>query len=205
MYPPNLYYRQFFNRYDVDEMLRRGWAVEGQGGGLLLGNSHNEGGIPVLVEYEDGYRLMAEFEGYEYWVSDSATYQFSPQLININCYDRDITNECYFENLASLESVIDCRLNVSSPYKSKFLLHKAGSVQFIVNKYSTKKYIQLLDFMNKSVKFKAVGELLSWGKYSSYDPFAVPSDWQPKNRLPLSRFDVDFVQDLLSVPVNPNR
>lgn len=194
------YYKQFFSHYDVEKLLDEGLAVYGVNGGLLLGHSHAESGIPVLVEYAEGYRLMAEFEGNEYWVSSAGTYQFSEYLHNINNPKNDWEEIFYLVEMAETISILDCRLNQPSRYKSKFLIHRAGENQFIVNKHSTKKHLRLLDYLNSSLRFKSRSALVEWDKYRDHDPFAVPRDWKPSNRLPLDSFDNNFIRELQSVP-----
>jgi len=80
--------KYFYNmRYPISTMLdyeRKGWAIQASGGGLLIGRSHEEGGIYCWLKYEDDYVLEAEVEGYEYILNPGATFHYQKILSQFN-------------------------------------------------------------------------------------------------------------------------
>jgi hypothetical protein len=124
-----------------------GLTVNGTKGGLLLGQSHENGGIPVLIKIAEGYKYYAEFEGDEY-------------LINTQCYNTHADrlkllnqphSDKYFDFYKSLDlaniTTINCKSD-SYLTKSKFLLLDSNSKYFVVNKYSTLRHSDLLERLN---------------------------------------------------------
>ena len=160
----NFYYTQFFSFDEVEEFLEKGIAIDSIKGGFILGNAHEDEGIPVLRRYKDGYRLMAEFEGEEFLLNPASTKMFMKDFERLNNFERDEKlNFPKIENFENLR-ILDCRLK-HNLYSSKFLLTDTRCEYAVFNKHSTKRYIKELDEMNK----KYSGKL--WGEPETYDPF----------------------------------
>ena len=129
------YYKEFFSDRIVEEYTEQGLTVDGTKGGLLLGHPHTNDGIPVLMRYSDGYRLIAEFEGEEYFLNPGATQHFEKDLVKLNNADEDklLDIQPDLSNITTINCFTDSEL-----FKSKFILVDARGSQYIINKYSTK-------------------------------------------------------------------
>lgn len=114
-------------------------------------------GIPVLTKYSDGYRLMAEFEGHEYFLNPGATKVFSDKLeeLNNSAIDRHIftTAPKKYENV----TIIDCQTD-DTYFRSKFLLMEARGAQFVINKHSTWQHLEEFEKLNLEVGWRFLGE-----------------------------------------------
>ncbi len=163
-------YRQFYDFNSVERYISMGLAIDGTKGGLLLGHPHSNGGIPVLIKYADGYRLMAEFEGQEYFLNPGASNNFTNKLFEINQSKTDKLLGLKQPTDLSGITVIDCFTD-SDVYISKFLLIDARGSQFIVNKYSTWKNLRTLEELNNEVLFNFNGDLHKWEDVGHIDPF----------------------------------
>jgi len=81
------YFQQLFTFQQIDKLYKEDAIVDARKGGLLLGPSHDDGGIYFLFEYRDGFRLYGEVEGFEYIMNrDSAT---KCKELQINNHNRD--------------------------------------------------------------------------------------------------------------------
>lgn len=125
--------------------------IDGSAGGMLVGNYHSKGGIPVLKKCEDAemYLVSAEFEGWEYLLCPNALKNNIEYLTKINLEFNgaaDGFEEYEFsENISKINTFLE---NDNMMFRSKFLILEPGNF-FIVNKFSTKKYIEELDALNK--------------------------------------------------------
>ncbi|NDV96453.1 hypothetical protein D0T84_16250 [Dysgonomonas sp. 521] len=55
-----------FSKEEFFELLKNGQIVDARNGGLVIGRSHNEGNIYMIVENENGYIVNAHMEGGEF-------------------------------------------------------------------------------------------------------------------------------------------
>jgi hypothetical protein len=154
-------YRQFFSFSMADNLTSLNLTVDGNEGGLVLGNSHENGGIFMLARYSDGYRIIGEMEGYEYLVNTGATKHFNNRLLTINNSDRDKLFGFSADLFTPSSTVLDCSTDNAS-FKSKFILLDGRGGMSIVNKHSTLLYLSELEEMNDSVKWKWHDEYLNW-------------------------------------------
>lgn len=125
--------------------------VECINGGLLLGNYHCDGGVTVLREYnnENIYEAVAELEGWEYVMCEDATFHHKEYLHKIN--DEFDGSSPGFQEYEIPENVMIVDTRPIIPYlkdTNKLLLFGQNS-HFIINKFSTKKYLQELDKLNR--------------------------------------------------------
>ena len=67
------YYKMKYSLAQMEEYLQTGKAIDATMGGLILGRSHDEGGIYFWVKENDYYILEGEVEGYEYILNFGAT------------------------------------------------------------------------------------------------------------------------------------
>jgi hypothetical protein len=165
------YDKQFFSNEIVKKLTDCGLTAEGINGGLLLGRSHAEGGINVLERYADGYRLIANVEGQEYFMNAGAAKYFSKSLNEINNSERDKNLYSVQELAISGITTIDC-FSDDPIFKSRFLLTDARGVHFIVNKYSTCRHLTEIEKMNSEISGKYLGLPLEWNENENSD---IPS------------------------------
>ena len=158
-------------RFSVKTMLEykdKGWAIEATKGGLVIGRSHDEGGIYIWVLRDTHYVLEAEVEGYEYILNLGATHYFK---------DMSHTFHRYYEHKKMGFVPYDPSLNIMTldtrnSMEPKYLLFDTGGFS-VVNKYSTRGYLQTLDIMNRSVSFESIGNNQARLVHNSTEPIEV--------------------------------
>jgi hypothetical protein len=135
------------NLEEMNLLIINGFVVDGRGGGLVLGPSHEDGGIPMLALAGDGtYRYLGELEGGEYLVNLVA-YESQPEQIEAYNNFQDSGEEGMLvvplsRNLLILNTYLhDCYGRCA-----KLLLIDAG--QFIVNKYATARHFTEIERLN---------------------------------------------------------
>ena len=108
----------------------------GKDGGLVLGNSHDNGGIHLLqLDLEkDTIKYAGEMEGFEYLSSPLKSEKHSNELSELNSLkiEIDITKEIIIPK--------DCNIIDTSNIKVPVIL-LSGYKQFILNKKSTFNYL----------------------------------------------------------------
>jgi hypothetical protein len=169
------YNRQYFAHRQVEDFLEYGYAVDGSEGGIILGESHNNGGVKVLFEYDDGYRLVAEVEGGEYILNGGSSCEFFEWLIHVNNPKQDKGK--YEPIVDAKHNVIDCRPNVVGGLQ-KFLVFDIRVRHFIVNKYSTSRHIEILNRLNSLIRYQPSGKMYKWDDCWDKDHFAFPNNMQ---------------------------
>lgn len=127
-----------------------GAIVYGSNGGLLLGNYHSEGGIKVIRKYDENlYEFVAELEGWEYIMCAEATYYDVEYLKKINNeFDGSSTGFVEYEIPNSI-TVIDTTPFIENIKETNKIVLFGEFSHFIINKYSTKKYLKELEEINK--------------------------------------------------------
>jgi hypothetical protein len=156
------YYEMPFSFEEVDRLLKEGKAVEATMGGLILGRSHDEGGIYFLVKRDGRYVLEGEVEGYEYILNLGATWFYEKSTHIFHQHEKHTTPVFDIYEPAPHIVTIDAR----HPDGAKYILFETGGFS-IMNRYSTKGYLETLDRMNKAVTFKRVGEKAAKTKINS--------------------------------------
>lgn len=140
-----------FTVEDLTPIVRGGGIVDATKGGLLLGNSHTEDGIKMIRENSDGeYEVIGEVEGWEYMLSPFATEKYRSELVAINDEMKGCKDTFLEYEIDESVSILDLTpIFPNIPMTGKLLLLGKYS-QFVINKYSTKKYLLELDQMNKN-------------------------------------------------------
>lgn len=135
--------------------------IDARFGGLILGNSHIDGGINFVFETPEGYRLMGEIEGDEYILSNQATIDNQNRLMEINNRERDFNEKIIDSSLDKSIRIIDARINFR---RSKYILLQPNIS--IINKYSTQKFIEELNLINNQsfIKTPIEKHLCKFGK-----------------------------------------
>lgn len=147
----NYYYRQLFSFKKIDEFISKGYAIQADSGGLLLGPSHDESGIYFLYKYPDGYKLMGEVEGYEYIINRTVARINQQKIHEFNQYDIHKTLSFTKYEIPQDIAIIDARLEKNPTLKAKLLLFNNAEGGFaIINKYSTKLSLNKIELLNQS-------------------------------------------------------
>ena len=140
-----------FTLADLKPIAEGNGIVDGTFGGLILGNTHSEGGIKVIRQYkkEELYEIIAEFEGWEYIINPLATNKETEYLTKLNSEFVD-TKEKFIEyEIPNGIEIIDTKPIFENIKETNKLILLDEWSQFIINKHSTKKYLIELDNLNK--------------------------------------------------------
>ena len=151
----SFYYDQFFSYDQVNELLEKGLAIDARQGGLLIGPAHgieNEAGIKMLFDCGYGYQLQGEAEGYEYIFNVATGYLIRNLFDTWNNYDEDYTADFQEYMPPAGTKIINTILPSNSLYLAKFILAESRGVQKIINKYSTKKHLKIMDEANQKFR-----------------------------------------------------
>lgn len=116
-------------------------------GGLIIGNSHEEGGI-ISLSGTDQYFSVNELEGGEYIMCATATERYIDRLTEINQYKGPYKKPCEH----SLSSLFSC-IRMSSASECLLL---SGYNHFVVNKSATSFYLSELDSINKECALEEI-------------------------------------------------
>ncbi|WP_207493177.1 hypothetical protein [Aridibaculum aurantiacum] len=153
----------------MEDYVAKGWAINGTKGGLILGPSHDEGGIMMWQRTTegDGYRLKGEVEGYEYILNPGASHCYRNIFSSINKHDEH-QNENWAEySIPENISIIDTRRSG----EPRFILLDANFS--IVNKYSTKCYLNTIEKMNNARSFEMLDEKTLKIVYANLAPIDI--------------------------------
>lgn len=141
--------RQLFDLNDLRPLVEKNLIIDVSPGGLLLGNTHDDGGILVIRHFNiEYYEVVAEFEGWEYILNANATLHCLHKLHYIN--DELKGPEKPFSEYVIPESIsiLDVRPICQADLATRPMLILGSRDQFIVNRHSTKKYIIELEEIN---------------------------------------------------------
>ena len=151
---PEYFYGMKFPLSTMNGFVECGLAIDATFGGLVIGRSHEEGGILIWVKRDTHYVLEAEMEGYEFILNAGANYYFSKSMKTFHKYElhKTTTFEEYVPN--DKITVLDTRTND----EPKYLLFESGGFA-VINKYSTKGFLESLNKMNNSIAFEKIDDL----------------------------------------------
>lgn len=146
------FYKELLSDEFVQNLIRKEDFIDARRGGLVLGNSHDYGGVIFLYQFPEGFRVFGELEGYEYILPREITQENQELIGEINNHDRDFQSN--FEEYQVPENIItiDARKNNS---QSKYILCDIRGGFSIINKYSTKIHLQKLDELNRAGLMKS--------------------------------------------------
>jgi len=144
------YYEQLFNFKEIDIFFKEDAIIDAKQGGILLGPSHDEGGICFLQECHGGFKVYGEVEGYEFIINRRSNESNCTKLELINNIDRDFFDD--FKPYTFSKAILT--INAASPdpdkYKCKYIILDFKGGESVINKYSTKKYLEEINKINKS-------------------------------------------------------
>lgn len=133
------------------EMKKEGLIIDGTKGGLLLGNFHENGGILVVREYTDKVLLVAEIEAYEYVLNSKSSEIEFAEIEEINNFNKiwSFNRTFYPYEISKNTTIIDVNSKSIDKRTERKLLLIRGQIQWCVNKFSTKLYLNELEKLNK--------------------------------------------------------
>lgn len=139
------YQGQILSKDFMETIANQGGFIDAKKGGLLLGNSHEFGGVIIVYQYGNDFEVMGEVEGWEFILNLESSVKYRKRIGDIN----NITRDCYgdfreFKPSASTK-IIDAR---SKPFHNKYILCDYRGDFAIINKYSTQKHIEELNIIN---------------------------------------------------------
>lgn len=130
-------------------------VVDGSFGGLILGNSHSDGGIYVIRQHqtEPIFEIIAEFEGYEYLMHPGATADHLDYLTKINGEFTNVeTLPFEYYDVPANINVLDTWPIMKNIKETNKIIILGDYQQFIVNRHSSKKYLIELDNLNEKYR-----------------------------------------------------
>jgi hypothetical protein len=131
------------------KMRNKGLVIDGTKGGLIVGPSHEEGGVLVVREYLDKILVVAELEGYEYFINAKASKQYYSEIEKINsAYEQrvDYVKFASYKIPATIRVIDVQHKKVDGKSERPLLLMRQD--QWCVNRLSSKEYLKQLDQMN---------------------------------------------------------
>ena len=144
------------NRIEPEEFLElsnKGFIMDGTSGGLVIGPSHEEGGIQYLSSFGDHFKIMGELEGYEYIFNIATAALIRNIFSELNNRQRDFSPTFQAFIPEKHHTIIDARLSGNEKYRSKFIFIENRMSQAIINKYSVAKNLEYLDKLNRSFTY----------------------------------------------------
>ena len=140
-----------FTLEDLKPIAEGNGIVDGTLGGLILGNTHSDGGIKVIRQYrsEELYEVIAEFEGWEYILNPLATTKEMEYLTKLNSEFVNTKEEFIEYEIPNGIEIIDTKPIFENIKETNKLILLNEWSQFIINKHSTKKYLTELNSLNK--------------------------------------------------------
>lgn len=140
----------FFDDGGMNYVVSHNLIVDGKRGGIVLGNSHEDGGVKV-IGFTNKKRIFisAEIEGFEFFVNCKSSKVHKARLEEIN---NDIdTNFDIASAYVGIENIpiIDVRpIDINGVPVSRLIAMECNQ-HFVVNKFSTAKYLKELIELNK--------------------------------------------------------
>ncbi|CAI8183222.1 MAG: Uncharacterised protein [Formosa sp. Hel1_33_131] len=138
-----------FTLDDLNYFKENNALIEIKNGGLLIGELHDTYRVKVLIQTKEGiWEPTLEMEGWEYIMNPKATKKHIKEINRIN--NEFNGNEPFekYEIPKNIKTIDAQPMDIKNPTTGKLLL-LGDEPQFIINKNSTKKYLTILDNLNK--------------------------------------------------------
>ena len=133
----------WLSSHTIFDLFKIGMILDGRAGGLIIGKPSD--GISVLQESEDDkYTIAAKFENGEYLINHAASLRHRKRLEEINAEQHPEVDKLRIP-ITSYSRII----NTSANPDDKFLLIDRKEM-FIINRRSTAKYFDELEFINNN-------------------------------------------------------
>jgi hypothetical protein len=149
-------WKETYDKNKFKSLFNKGRIIDGRNGGLILGASHQYGGIYVYQFNTNHFINDAEIEGNEYYVNKYAFENNKERILEINSY--------YPNNLPKPQKICtqsDTQIIDASGYTKALFL--AGGM--VINSFATHKYIKELNSINKQFQKQWLGidEIMAFG------------------------------------------
>lgn len=147
---PKNSFSEIFNRLHFDKeiffkMVMMGWIVDGRAGGYVIGRSHDDGSVYMIMRTaeNDIFTVSNCLEGGEYVVNYKAYLSNKTKIERINSFKES------HEFLPHSKITLKTRVinTYSEPYDKLLLIDKD---QFIINKFATAYYYNEIENINNS-------------------------------------------------------
>jgi len=125
-----------------------GLLIDAFDGGLMIGPSHEDGGIVYVHEFRGSWG-MAEMEGYEFLINPWASTRYEEELLRINDEQWSLGAGGPFTPFDVHIEVPKLDVRVADSWFGDKWLCMIEFRQFIVNRYSTAKYLHRLVEINR--------------------------------------------------------
>ncbi|MCX6218377.1 hypothetical protein [Spirosoma sp.] len=137
-------------------------------GGLVLGPSHDDGGIQLIAQLDNEYIWRGEMEGYEYLVNPIGTDKYHQELTNINTSNPP--NIFLFEEYEVPKniSILDCRPITIDGMEFTKWIGLTNYNHWIVNKTATQSHLLIINNIN----------VTSWNEPPTSEQDICKSWWQ---------------------------
>lgn len=139
------YFKELLTNEYVDKLLSEGNIIDGRKGGLLLGDSHDCGGIKFLYKFPEGYRVFGEVEGFEFIINRDSAEIFRELMSEFNDFERD--KEVSFIKYAIPEEITVINAKTGK-LDSRYVILDVRGGYSIINKHSTKIFLKELNKIN---------------------------------------------------------
>lgn len=140
------------NRISLNELhflISNNLIIEGVKGGLIIGPSHLEGGISIIMnDSKNDFYTILEVEGWEYLLNPFSTDKNLEELENINSEYSERLNEFYEYTLPENISILNCTPKTINGKFFKPVIPFGRNAQMIINKVSTQRYLDKIDKIN---------------------------------------------------------
>ena len=124
-----------------------GLIIDGMKGGLVLGYSHQKGGVHMIRQKtEITFEYVGEMEGWEYLSHFKTASKYGKELVEINEKRKPISK--YIRTTFKIPET--CKIIDTTEKEIAFIL-VAKEPQFIVNRFATKKYIKEIIELEKNI------------------------------------------------------
>lgn len=141
----------FLNYIVVSELVKQSYALPVSNGGLIIGKFHNEGGVHIITPYRNGFKYIAEVEGYEYIVNPMSTSSNREFLKNIN----ESVN--HNKNSKPYKFYIPKHIQTINLEKLRFdIMIIPNGEWYVINRTATEKYLNEIDEINDRRFFKKI-------------------------------------------------
>lgn len=168
---PEIFYwrgsERFVRPHYVKFLCQHGLIANPLDGGLVLGPSHDDGGIQILCKRNNEYVWKGEMEGYEFIINPFATERHHKKINTLNF--ASIGYSPFFEpyDVPKSVRVIDCQpVTINSKSFTKWIGFSDYS-QWIVNKAATQHHLKWFDEINKKGEQKDNCVTAFWHTLSS--------------------------------------
>ena len=136
-----------FKENEVHKLIDLGLIFNGTEGGLVLGNSHQKGGIHLLQpKSEKTFKYVGEMEGWEYLTHFKASSKHRNEFTEINERTKPISK--YIKTKFKVPE--NCKVIDTTEKEIAFVL-VSNYNQHIINRFATKKHIEEIIELDKNI------------------------------------------------------